>query len=414
MFGGMVDSKSVNRCAVLVELLASSPTTRVAVTEATKLSGATVTRAVDALIEEGLAHELRLVPVSGRGRRAVLIEAVGEQQFSIGVDLGASNTRFVVMDLLGNVVVVHRVRTPTDLAPLALAAWLSELVIARLGHFRDRVGGIAVGLPGAVNPETGVVSNAPHLSQIENPEFVTALKESLGMPITFDNDANYALLGERHFGVAREAPNAVMFTLGAGLGAGVAIDGRLVRGTHGLVGEFGSLPVGPLGSRLEHLVTGPGIMLRASELGFDLGSPADLFQLPLHEPLLALRRQFEQALLVAITAAVVASDPEIVVLGGGIAPSLHGSVAELEAAVKRNLRVSPRIAIAELGDLSGALGAGVQGLHTIYSAMGVPSGDLARIPQRRELAALLAAPNIGDRADEAITVPVGLSQTSFE
>jgi predicted NBD/HSP70 family sugar kinase len=386
----MMDSKSVNRSAVLVELLASSPTTRVAVTAATKLSGATVTRVVDALIEEGLAHELHLMPASGRGRRAVLIEAVGEQQFSVGVDLGASNTRFVVMDVLGRVVLVHRVQTPTDLAPVALAIWLSELITGQLGHLHDYLGGIAVGLPGAVNPVTRGVSNAPHLSQIEDPEFVIALEESLGMAIAIDNDANYALLGERHFGVAREAPNAVMFTLGAGLGAGVAIDGRLVRGTHGLVGEFGSLPVGPLGSRLEHLVTGPGIMLRASELGFELGSPADLFQLSLPEPLLALRRQFEQALLVAITAAVVASDPEIVVLGGGIAPSLHGSIAELEAALQRNLRVSPRIAIAKLGDLSGALGAGVQGLHTIYTSMGVPPGDLARIPQRRELADLLS------------------------
>ncbi len=115
------------------------------------------------------------------------------------------------------------------------------------------------------------------------------------MPVSIDNDANYALLGERYFGVARSAPNAVMFTLGLGLGAGVMIDGRLFRGIHGLVGEFGSLPIGPLGTRLEHLVTGFGIMRRAAELGIELSSPADLFG-PLSGTLADLRRQFEHGL----------------------------------------------------------------------------------------------------------------------
>ena len=56
-----------------------------------------------------------------------------------------------------------------------------------------------------------------------------------------------------------------MLTLGAGVGAGLAVEGRLLWGARGLVGEFGQLPVGPMGSRLEQMVTGPGIMQRAQE-----------------------------------------------------------------------------------------------------------------------------------------------------
>jgi predicted NBD/HSP70 family sugar kinase len=379
----MTDLRSINRSAVLTELLASSPTTRVAIAAATGLSGATVTRVIDSLVEEGLARELELLPPNGRGRRAVLMEAVADQTLAVGIDLGASNTRIVVMDLLGDLVLTDRVPTPADLSTSELAAWLSSLAHDRVAGIWKAVAGFAVGLPGAVNPTTRSITNAPHLAQIEDPAFLIKLENALGMTIDIDNDANYALLGEQYFGAARSASNSVMFTLGAGLGAGVMVDGRLMRGTNGLVGEFGSLPVGPLGSRLEHMVTGPGIMFRASELGIRLQSPADLFQNTSDEKVQMLRRQFEQGLLIAITAAVVSADPEIVVLGGGIAASLHGTLDFLSRSLTQNLRTAPSIAIAELGDLSGALGAGVQGLHRAYSDLGIPHQELARIPSPR-------------------------------
>lgn len=367
------------RALVLAELLASAPTTRVAVAHSTGLSSATVTRCVDSLIADGLTSEASLLPAAGRGRRAVLLEINGHHDHSVGVDLGASTTRIVVVDLAGRIVNVHRVATERDLDPPSLGDWLGTTVRKQLGDLGDAPATVAVGLPGAVDPTTSAVSNAPHLAQIEDPRFVRALERELELPVEIDNDANYALLGERYFGVARSAPNAVMFTLGLGLGAGVMIDGRLFRGTHGLVGEFGSMPIGPLGTRLEHLVTGFGIMRRAAELGIELSSPADLFR-PTSGSLADLRRQFEHGLLVAITAAVVSADPEIVVLGGAIADSLAGSIESIRNELRNNLRVAPAIEIAVLGDLSGALGASVQALHRIYTGLGVPPTALARIP----------------------------------
>ena len=363
---------------VLAELLATGPTTRVAVARATGLSSATVTRCVDSLLADGLAREASLLPAAGRGRRAVLLEINGHHDLVVGVDLGASATRVVVADLAGQIVSVQRVPTQRELDPTSLAGWLATIVRKQLEA--DGVpSAVAVGLPGAVDPATKSVSNAPHLAQIEGTAFVRALERELGLAVSIDNDANLALLGERHFGVARSASNAVMFTLGLGLGAGVMIDGRLFRGIHGLVGEFGSLPIGPLGTRLEHLVTGFGIMRRAAESGVELSSPADLFG-PLSGTLADLRRQFEHGLLVAITAAVVSVDPELVVLGGAIADSLVGSIESIERELRNNLRVSPRIELAVLSDLSGALGAAVDALHATYTGLGIPFEELARIP----------------------------------
>jgi predicted NBD/HSP70 family sugar kinase len=309
----------------------------------------------------------------------VQLEVNGGHCYAVGVDLGASTTRLVVVDLTGRVVRVHRVATERDLDPPSLGGWLAKTISQQLGELARATGAVAVGLAGAVDPATRSVSNAPHLPQIEDARFVAAVETELELPVEIDNDANYALLGERYFGVARGTPNAVMFTLGLGLGAGVMIDGRLFRGTHGLVGEFGALPVGPLGTRLEHLVTGFGIMRRAAELGIKLSSPADLFQ-PTNGALADLRRQFEHGLLVTITAAVVSADPEIVVLGGAIAGSLAGSIESIRDQLRNNVRVAPAIEIAVLGDLSGALGASVDALHMIHTGLGVPYGSLARIP----------------------------------
>lgn len=378
----MVEPRGANRASVLTELLATSPTTRTAIAESTGLSSATVTRVVDTLIDEGIARELRYLPVKGRGRRAVLIEAVSELSIAVGVDLGASNTRLVAIDLLAKELVVSRTTTPSGLDTSSLIEWIKRYVSEQLGTQWAQVGALAIGIPGAVNPRTRHVSNAPNLLQIEGPGFANALEKSLGLPINVDNDANYALLGENRFGAARGVGNSVMFTLGAGLGAGISIEGRLFRGTNGLVGEFGSLPIGLLGSRLEHLVTGPGIMQRASEMGISLSSPAELFTETKNDSVRTLRNQFEEALQVALTAAIVSADPEMIVLGGGIAASLQNSLGRLTQGLKKTLGHSPELRIAELGDLSGALGAAVKAHQRIVSAMGVPLDAMHRLPRR--------------------------------
>ncbi|UOY02863.1 ROK family protein [Blastococcus sp. PRF04-17] len=374
-----------NRAAVLAHVLEASPTTRAAAATATGLSPATVSRMVDALMSEGLLRETDEVASGRRGRRATLLEAVADRSVVVGVDLGASSARFIVADLLGQPLHHRTCPTPTDRGPAELAAWLAEEVVATAGDLADRLAAVAIGLPGAVRRHDRRVFSAPNLPQVEQPVFLDVLEERLGPGLDLDNDSNYALLGEQRFGAARSAPTAVMLTVGAGLGAGVALDGRLLRGRNGLVGEFGHLPVGPLGSPLEHLVTGPGIMRRAAELGVDIASPAALFSPDADGQLLAMRRHVEQALLVVLTAAVVSYEPDTIVLGGRIARSLAPHLDGLGEDLRRTVPSAPPVVPAQLGDLSGALGAVVAALHRVYLGLGVGEQDLVRVPRPRDL-----------------------------
>ncbi|HEY0904054.1 MAG TPA: ROK family protein [Marmoricola sp.] len=373
-------TRELNRSAILTELLRSRPSSRKQLAVSTGVSQPTVTRAVDELIADGLLFEGQEIIVESRGRRARTIDLVADRALVLGVDLGASNTRVLLADLLATPIAVAVLSTPPALPPRDLARWLAEELRTVAGPQWRRISQVALGLPGAVSQEDGSVSNAPNLSQVESPEFLATLREALGKPLQIDNDANYALLGELRFGAARESPNAAILTLGAGLGAGLAVEGRLLQGSRGLVGEFGQLPAGPMGSRLEQLVTGPGILRRAREANAHLEDPSALFAEGAPPHVRALRAQFDQALLLVLMAIVVSCEPDTIVLGGGISKSLIPDLGQYEDSLRMALRYSPTLTAAALGDYSGAAGAAVASLHAEYASIGVQRDALASLP----------------------------------
>ncbi|GLI26404.1 sugar kinase [Agromyces rhizosphaerae] len=374
------DTRELNRTAVLTELLRIRPASRKQLAEASGISPATVTRAVEQLIQDGLVVEGSELVTVQRGRRAVLLDVVAERSLVVGIDLGASSTRLMLADLVGTPLARAEVATPVETSGAALATWLAGEVHALAGDDWSRVEGMYVGLPGAVGRDGSTISNAPNLAQVEEPGFLEALRAQTDRPVFADNDANLALLGEQHFGAARNAPTAVMLTIGTGLGAGLAIDGRILRGAHGVVGEFGQLPAGPLGTRLELMVTGPGILRLAREAGVQLDSPADLFATDASEPVRALRAHFDQAMLIVLSAATVSCEPEVIVLGGGIAKSLARDLGRYATVLEHHLGTAPRLVASELGDFAGATGAVVAALHEVYRGLGIDDRAFRDLP----------------------------------
>lgn len=373
-------TRELNRMAVLTELLRIRPASRKQLAEASGISPATVTRAVERLIAQGVVAEGSELVSEQRGRRAVLLDVVADRAFVVGVDLGASNTRVLLADLVGTPLAQRELATPAEADAAGLADWLATTAAELAGDRWDRVEGICIGIPGAVGRDGSTVSNAPNLPQVEAAGFLDLVRDRAGRAVRADNDANLALLGEQHFGAARNAPTAVMVTIGAGLGAGIAIDGRILRGAHGVIGEFGQLPAGPLGTRLELMVTGPGIMRLAAEAGVRLDSPADLFAPDASEPVRALRAHFDQAVLIVLTAATVSCEPEVIVLGGGIAKSLARDLGRYETVLEHHLGAAPRLTASELGDFAGATGGVVAALHEVYRGMGIDERAFGDLP----------------------------------
>ncbi|MFV0450639.1 MAG: ROK family protein [Propioniciclava sp.] len=374
------DSRELNRSTVLTELLRRRPISRRDIANTTGVSAATVTRTVEQLLADGIVREDREVKTEARGRRAVLLDLVADRAAVVGVDLGASNTRLIVSDFTGRPLVAQSLPTATDLDAAALARWLTGVITALAGPTWPRVTVVGVGIPGAVRSNNGSITNAPNLPQVEDRDFVATLHRRLGRDLLIDNDANYALLGELRFGAARSSSTAAMLTIGTGLGVGLAISGRLLQGRNGIVGEFGQLPVGPLGARLEHMVTGPGILRRAAEAGVSLDDPAELFLPTSDSSRLHLRQLFDQALLIVLTAVAVSCDPDCIVLGGRVGTQVGADTARDRAGMEATLAVSPTIPVSELGEFSGAAGAVAAGLQRSYRDLGAHDHALVDLP----------------------------------
>jgi predicted NBD/HSP70 family sugar kinase len=369
------------RSAVLAAIIAAGRATPAALADSAELSLDDVSLATGELLAEGLITESDGFITIGAG-------------LVCGVDLGGSNCRFLLADLLGNPMRVSHEQTPVSIGAAALADWLAAQVVALTAGAVGLTGSpgplraVTVGLPGMVTADGTRINGAPNVPQIEGEAFASQLRLDIPAPVRLYNDSDLALLGELRFGAGRGLTDAVMFTIGAGLGSGAVLDGVLLRGRRGLTGEFGYLPIGPSGETVEDLLSGNGLMRQARALRVFVRDAAELFSTDI-DVLEPVMERFDRALLLAVTAATVAYEPTAIIVGGGLSPAVakrldmvRGRLAELLPYPPPDLR------LASLGDLSGTLGALVVAYRTAYRGLGITESDAAALPPPARLARL--------------------------
>jgi predicted NBD/HSP70 family sugar kinase len=366
------------RSTVLAAILADGQATRAELACSTGFSPQSASEAVDALLAEGLIAQ-----------GGDLLTGSAELGLVCGVDLGGSNCRFLVADLLGNPVQVSHELTPITIGAEALAEWLAGRVTALTGGLDARLRAVVVGLPGMVAADGSAISGAPNVPQIQGEGFARRLTQAIPAPVHLYNDSDLALLGELRFGAGRGLTNVVMFTIGAGLGSGAVLDGVLLRGRRGLTGEFGFLPVGPSGETIEDLLSGNGLLRQARALRAPVSDAAGLFAADAPDLLEPLLERFDRALVLALTAATVAYEPDAVILGGGLSPAVARRLEKTSGLLAELLpNPPPDLRLASLGDLSGTLGALVVGYQTAYRALGIAAADAAGLPSADALSRL--------------------------
>ncbi|MEQ1786501.1 MAG: ROK family protein [Acidimicrobiales bacterium] len=161
---------------------------------------------------------------------------------SIGLDVGGTKVLGVAVDPAAPATVVAEGRVPTPEGGAGLVDTLLELVDS-LGLPPDRVG---VGVPGLVD-RAGTLHMGPHLRRMHEVPLARLLRERSGVPTVVDNDANCHAVGEQTGGAAAGATEALVVTLGTGIGAGIITGGQLLRGANGFAGEPGHMIVDPNG-----------------------------------------------------------------------------------------------------------------------------------------------------------------------
>ncbi len=268
------------------------------------------------------------------------------------------------------------------------------------GAHAPGVKGIGIGCPGPLDVDAGVILVAPNLPGWENVPLRRLIERQTGIPTSLINDANAAAWAEKCAGAARRVKSFVLYTLGTGIGGGIVMDGKLVEGYTGTGGELGHMVVVPGGrqcgcgnkGRLEAYSSGPAIVrdyLRRAGAACRPGAGLETVARKPSPPLkkgdsggfsasvdsklvcslarngdLAARAALSNAaryLGIAIGNIVNALNPELVLIGGGLAGAGETILTPVRAAAMPNvlppLRKRVRIVRAQLGNSAGIVGA---------------------------------------------------------
>ena len=157
---------------------------------------------------------------------------------ALGVDFGGTSVKVGLVDERGKL--LGRAQAATG-ERVGINAWLDsvERCARELIGNRGSPIGIGVGVPGFTDFEKGLVVNLTNVRGWTGVPLAGILRKRFKMPAWVDNDANAAALGECMFGAGRNYRQAVMVTLGTGVGGGIVIDGRVFRGSYSMAGEIG-------------------------------------------------------------------------------------------------------------------------------------------------------------------------------
>lgn len=165
--------------------------------------------------------------------------------YRLGIDLGGTNIVAGVVDEEYNIVAKASCKTDVPRPEKEICDSMAEIALEAIKNANisiDDVESIGIGVPGAVNPETGVIEYSANLF-FHNWSIVEMMEERLNTKVKIENDANAAALGEYLAGSAKGAKNAIAITLGTGVGGGIIIDGKIYSGSNFAGAELGHMVI---------------------------------------------------------------------------------------------------------------------------------------------------------------------------
>jgi glucokinase len=279
----------------------------------------------------------------------------------IGVDIGGTKVAAGIVDVSGKILTQLRKPMPAndgaEAGFKAVTSAIDSLLAGEGANAQAQVRAIGICAPGPLDPKSGVVLNPPNLPCWRNFPLAARVAEDYRVPVKVDNDANAAALAETIWGAARGYRYVFYATVGTGIGTGIVLDGRIYHGHTGAAGEGGHVtidyrgPLCPCGKRgcIEVLAAGPAIALRARTqvaaepargsalLGFAQGKAEAVTSEMVGKAYAAgdalareILQETAELLTVWLGNIVDLFDPDVLVVGGGVAAMLNPFFAEIK------------------------------------------------------------------------------------
>jgi len=312
-----------------------------------------------------------------------------KQKYAVGIDLGGTNVVAVLMSTTGKVIAEKRFMTFADKGPDFVIENISDnvkIMTRDAGTAIKDISRVGIGAPGPLDSKKGIVLVAPNMPGWKNIKLKDELEKHLKLKTGVENDANCATFAEKWVGAAKNSDNVVGFTLGTGVGGGIVIGGKLLRGVTYTAGELGHVAVEINGRKcgcgsngcLETYASATGIAKTAVEeirqgrasiiTEMVKGDLNKITSKTVYEALLQKDKLAEEvwAKFIKYLAAGVADminilNPEIIVIAGGVINAGEKLFAPLREETGKRAFAAPfnacRILPAKLGELAGAIGA---------------------------------------------------------
>lgn len=372
----MKPSQKRLRMGVLDLLGSDGPQSRADLARKLGVSRSTMSLLTTSLLSEGILREIDSEDdasrIAGRpGTRLALCEPEG---YYIGIDFGRIFIKAAISD--GNYRIIEQISGDFDIdmpaeAALDLAADKVEQIVAASGVDRDQIRAVGIGVPGPVDAATGELHAGSILARWVGTDVTGGLSRRLGLPVYMDNDANLGMLAESVYGAARQSDVALYVLLSVGVGLGIAINGKVFRGTSGIAGELGHVVIDEhgdvcrCGSRgcLEAKIS-VNALAKALSASHGAISSDQMLQLAVKGDIGANRMIADAGALVGRSVGALCSyfNPDIVIVGGELMRAGDNLLNPLKDAMRRfsiarateNVRVVPA-GLGEQAELVGTL-----------------------------------------------------------
>ena len=342
----------MNKREILNLIRKSGTISRVDIANISGLTAPTVSRIVDHLINEDKMVSFAGIGESSGGRRPVMVQFSGKDNYVVGIDIGSTTIRGVLSDLEANF--IREIRLPTETKKgftfiMDEVGQLVERLISTSNVKRERVKGVGIAIAGLVNKQNGNVEFSPDFGWV-NVDVRKSLHDRLSLPFIYDNSSRLMALGEHEYGKGSKYENFAVINVGYGIAAGIVVNGVPITGSVGYAGELGHIIVdskskvkcrcGAMGC-LEALASGRRIAQMGQEAA-EVKKNGPLFELcngeiseidakmvgeaaVMGDPeARAIFQEITSYLSIGIATIANLLDPQIIFIGGGV--SLNGNV----------------------------------------------------------------------------------------
>lgn len=308
----------------------------------------------------------------------------------IGIDVGGTNVKIALVDDNGKIIYSNSVPTYAKMGYEYTVNNIKQAIrdlMKETNTTTSDIEGIGFDFPGQVDCKTGVVKLAPNIPGWVNVPIAQMIEDEFHIPTRIDNDVRCAALGELKFGAGKGCENFICITVGTGIGSGIVINGKVVRGATNAAGELGHIKLqmngGPIcgcgdTGCLEAFASGPAIVAMAQE--YIKGGKSTKFRemaaaeggeitpymvaKAAEEGDPVAKRIFEiigEYIGIGLTSVINLLNPERVIIGGGVAESGELLLGPIRKTIKERAMVvagnAVEIVPAQLGNSAGVIGA---------------------------------------------------------